>query len=608
MSPKETEKKRKRKNKAGAVAPQESEAGPVRRRPRWYHIVFPFLVILFGFGGTDALLMRNPFAFANALFLIVLIFWNTFFPRIGRNRAAMISVLAFGAYLGSLFFLLPPPRISKETTYLTEPRNREGKSLDYFKAIEQDIASGNPVTENGYRDYVAALGPEMILLPSNHREEKAVYWRQLCEKLEIDSRNTDFMPYIGAESYFFKTLKDSPPQAEGAFDVSNMSARQLCRHLSETPWNAEQFPIAEEWFQKNRHVLELFCDALRKPDFLIPMLRREDTQPLRDLPQLYNSILPLSRDLGILVQREIGNGNIEKAWELNELQFRLAETLFRQNVGYQGVYVASDVWDRGVDSMISLFHHAYENGPLDELENRFKEREKYLTPLDEETMKRILTRERLLVLDRVQSLAWGRTGWRGGGRNDEGSPEETEYPPLFRRLLRMFYWNETLKNVNSYYDWLEQSEAAAERIASVLPVRSNETEFENIIRLGIFRATPSRLGYREIYTRIDAARAYEKELFRIRIRAAMVKTAFYLEKYRLENDGLYPSNWVGLFEKYGDDIPHDPAQAPQPPVYQSLFENRGYLLYSVGPNGQDDGGASTADSKGSDDIAIRKNI
>ncbi len=87
--------------------------------------------------------------------------------------------------------------------------------------------------------------------------------------------------------------------------------------------------------------------------------------------------------------------------------------------------------------------------------------------------------------------------------------------------------------------------------------------------------------------------------------------AFALAGYRADHDGTYPTALAQLVPAYIDAIPKDPFTDGDL-HYKS--DGEGYLLYSVGPNGKDDGGLgpesfakSTTEEqrKTCDDISIR---
>lgn len=75
------------------------------------------------------------------------------------------------------------------------------------------------------------------------------------------------------------------------------------------------------------------------------------------------------------------------------------------------------------------------------------------------------------------------------------------------------------------------------------------------------------------------------------MRFDLTKLAFALAAYRADH-GAYPGKLADLIPKYIANIPKDRFNDGD--LHYSL-QGGGYLLYSVGPNGRDDGGRNTAD-------------
>jgi hypothetical protein len=77
--------------------------------------------------------------------------------------------------------------------------------------------------------------------------------------------------------------------------------------------------------------------------------------------------------------------------------------------------------------------------------------------------------------------------------------------------------------------------------------------------------------------------------------------AFALAAYRRDH-GTYPAALADLAPKYLDAIPDD-LFAGKPLVYRPA--EKGYLLYSFGENGSDDGGQAWDDEPRGDDLVVR---
>ena len=87
----------------------------------------------------------------------------------------------------------------------------------------------------------------------------------------------------------------------------------------------------------------------------------------------------------------------------------------------------------------------------------------------------------------------------------------------------------------------------------------------------------------------------------------MVPVVFALAAYRADSGG-YPSDLTALVPKYLPAIPNH-LYSDRPLCYKR--QQFGYVLYSVGKNGKDDGGRSNRDEPQAgdiidcDDIAVR---
>ena len=79
-----------------------------------------------------------------------------------------------------------------------------------------------------------------------------------------------------------------------------------------------------------------------------------------------------------------------------------------------------------------------------------------------------------------------------------------------------------------------------------------------------------------------------------------LELAFALARFKIAND-RYPAELNELTPKYLAAIPDD-LFAAKPMIYRRTAD--GYLLYSVGINGKDDGGKTYGDEVGADDLRV----
>jgi hypothetical protein len=80
------------------------------------------------------------------------------------------------------------------------------------------------------------------------------------------------------------------------------------------------------------------------------------------------------------------------------------------------------------------------------------------------------------------------------------------------------------------------------------------------------------------------------------------RLAFALAAYRADH-GSYPEKLADLVPKYTATVPLDAYRANKTSL-QYRREADGYLLYSVGPNGKDDGGKTRDDASKAEEAAL----
>jgi hypothetical protein len=104
-----------------------------------------------------------------------------------------------------------------------------------------------------------------------------------------------------------------------------------------------------------------------------------------------------------------------------------------------------------------------------------------------------------------------------------------------------------------------------------------------------------------IALRMPALRKVAMASDRIRQVQENITLAFALECYRRERGG-YPKTLDALAPRYVKNVPHD-LFSGKALIYRPSAE--GYLLYSVGINGKDEGGRTYGDQPPGDDLPVR---
>ncbi len=85
-------------------------------------------------------------------------------------------------------------------------------------------------------------------------------------------------------------------------------------------------------------------------------------------------------------------------------------------------------------------------------------------------------------------------------------------------------------------------------------------------------------------------------------RVELAETAYAIAAFRDEHGGKYPAKLAELVPKYAAVVPTDPFTDGQEFRYKP--NEKGYLLYSVGENGKDEGGREPWDKPSGDDVTL----
>ena len=178
-------------------------------------------------------------------------------------------------------------------------------------------------------------------------------------------------------------------------------------------------------------------------------------------------------------------------------------------------------------------------------------------------------------------------------------------------------WNIILRIVTSWHDRLVAAVRKPTRLERQTAIEEVERELKKEAAEAISwkAAVPSIVNRREAVSRRVgtiiaglmmpgegvASTVEDSE----RCSSHLTKLAFALAQYHAEH-GRYPAKLATLVPRHVKEVPKDIFNNNAELHYKR--EGDGYLLYSVGPNGKDDGGRGTQDCKKNDnwdDLAVR---
>jgi len=126
--------------------------------------------------------------------------------------------------------------VSEETTVITEPLKSDGKTVDFFRAIQTMTEPEIPANENGFRDIVLGYGEAVFEADVNRRDSRKDYLA-MCTHLGIDPQ--------------------TPPEL--SVSSTHNAASDIHR-----------------WLDQVGKGLDVIQTAVAKPHYFVPMIRQSE--------------------------------------------------------------------------------------------------------------------------------------------------------------------------------------------------------------------------------------------------------------------------------------------------------------------------------------------
>jgi hypothetical protein len=497
--------------------------------------------------------------------------------------------------------------ISKETTYITEPLKPDG-TVDYIAALNQRLSEGVTPETNAAVLFWQAAGPNGF--PPGLREEYDEY----SEKLGIPPLPKTGDYYVASHK-FFKSF--FPPLVIVEFDgpLPIEMRDEMERHESfskkwneakKRPWSKEEFPELANWIKQNEKPMELVVEGCRRPRFYLPFISVGTIEDLRicEVPFGY----PHRDMVEYLIRRamlRLHEDNLDGVWEdlltcyrLNRLVRRGPGQMEPYNVVYFDEHLFFSVQNILRCPRLSAAKIAEIRADLDGL------------PPMSKIADEIDLFARFQILETAYSFVRADFFVSGKVLDDAAT---SAFGAIVRRGVN---WNPVLRAFNAWCDRYVTALRKPTRWERAEGRKKIEEELHKAkARLGTWkRSVLSALGnprgalsdhaiyestsrlFREYDYLLDWEDVWTTEF-------ELTKLAFALAAYQADN-GTYPEKFADLVPEYVAEVPKDIFNDAEL-HYQR--DGDGYLLYSVGPNGRDDGGKATEVRTMADwdDIAIR---
>lgn len=520
---------------------------------------------------------------------------NSFVVPIISIRCLMrlMSVLILiGAVLA--LFLLPGAARSSDQGKVPVAKDKDDP-IDYENLLNDKLGAGVTPEKNANVLLWKALGPT----PEGGDGLPSEFFRRMSMQEP---------PKEG--KYFISLTKYLPEQGIPAGEVSRYYDQQGL--ATKRPWDAKTYPQIAAWLKTNEKPLELVLEAVRRPDYFNPLVsRRQPGQPGMIMGALLPSVQKcreLATALAARAMLETQTGRLDDAWRGLQACHRLGRLVAR------GGTLIEELVGIAIDQIATNADLAYleaANLPAKTILDRLKDLED-LPPMPSLADKIDLT-ERFTMMQLIQMIRRDGGKTMGGLTGQQPRPLTDEEKKAWATLD----WAPALKATNAWYDRavaamriedraarlkeFDRFEADLAKVTKATKSRDDKVINKLLTEEGITKALPQRLADVLIGLLMPAFRKVTDAQDRSIQNQRNLEVAFALAAYK-GTEGKYPAKLADLAPKYLARVPDD-LFSGKPLIYK--LADGGYMLYSVGVNGKDDGGRSHEDMPQGDDLVVR---
>jgi hypothetical protein len=492
--------------------------------------------------------------------------------------------------------------LGKETTYVNGPLDKDGY-VDYAAALNERLGKGITPDKNATVLIWKAIGPR----PDTPRPQG--YDRippEFFKALGVEELPNEGDYFISLRYFLKEHVKLDASKWETIEDQSYRAAR--------VPWAAKDYPHIADWLAANEKSLAVVIEATKRPAYFNPITpRRTGTGRGLILEEFYCGPMVCRQLANALTARamlRVDEGRLDDAW--NDL---LACHRLSRLVGHCGTLM-EELIAMAIEGLALKGDVAYV-GRVSLTTSQIRERLKILQSLPPipTVGDKIDLGERFVFLEGLQMIRTHGPAmievWAGGKLPDK--PDEKAIS-----AMATVDWEPALRDGNKWYDRLAAVGRLSDRTCRQRELNLIEDDLRTLKKGAMEPAKAIKLIGVVTGTSIQAKTAGKvigdvmaalsvptctKIYFaydRWQQMQCNVQIAYALAAYRSDN-GHYPTKLDDLSPKYLAAIPGD-LFSGKPLIYRPSAD--GYLLYSVGPNGVDDGGRGYDDEPPGDDLVV----
>jgi hypothetical protein len=479
----------------------------------------------------------------------------------------------------------PLVTLSKETTCITEPLGPEGFP-DYIAALNHRDGDGVTPENNAVVPFFRAMGPEMV-----EREFRDQY----CKLLGA-------APPPAKGDYFVDLIKYAAALDPAKFAKGGAGASELEKQyysLMKRPWRAADFPLIAKWLAAQQQPLDRVVEASARPRWYSPLV--SNGYLLVAPVPAQDKLRAAAHALVARAMQRVQDGKTGEAWSDLLAVHRLAR-LAGHGPTLLDSLVAVGLNDVACEGDQALLQHVR----LTAAQAARMRAELAALPPMAKMVDKIDVGERFTILDATVMLA------RGKGASFQQSNKIAANPTAID-------WDAVLRMSNKWYDRIaaagrqgtraQRAKACAEIDADLKDQVKAATSWTSLVKSVLLdprQGITENFGLIMVSMLLPAADMLITVEEREDMRLALTRLAFALAEYRAGH-GSYPAKLADLVPKYVAAVPRDIFSGGE---LRYKPRGDGYLLYSVGPNGKDDGGRNREDDPndatlvGCDDIAV----
>jgi hypothetical protein len=491
--------------------------------------------------------------------------------------------------------------VSKETTYATGPIGTDGR-IDYAAALNERLGKGVTADTNANVAVWRAFGPK----PEGGLGMPAEFFKLLG--MEEPPEKGDY--FVDLWKFVREELELDDPELREEIEGQLARARR-------GPWTANEYPYVADWLKANQKPLDLLAEGVKRSHYFNPLTPRRGADGTSSLiSALLPAVQKCRASASAFTARamlRLGEGKADEAWQDLLACHRLGRQLAR------GATLIEGLVGIAIDSIAQRTDVAL----LERAELTSKAFQSYLRDLQTLPPMPGMAHhadigERSVYLDLI--MLADRKGLRDildGLAFADGLPATiAERRKLPAGPMENVNWDPGLRATNRMFDRLAAAarqtdrtkrEAELDRIdADLKAIKARVIESADLEKAltGQEISPEARgkvLGELLLALAAPSVRKTQHAYDRVEQCERNLQIAFALAAYQRDN-GTYPKSLDALAPKYLAKVPGD-LFTGKPLVYRPA--EKGFLLYSFGPNGQDDEGRWYDDEPRGDDPSVR---